>query len=58
MHISDAVEGLLWIEGLRDWRVEGVLKEKVREWQKEEKKERGEEGRRTKEMGSRCYGHR
>ena len=44
--ISDAVEGFRWVEGSREWRVEGVLKEKVREWREEEKREREEEERR------------
>ena len=42
--ISDAVEGFRWVEGSREWRVEGVLKEKIREWREEEKKEREEAG--------------
>ena len=44
--IGDAVEGLRWVEGSREWRVEGILKEKVREWREEEKREREEEERR------------
>ena len=39
--ISDAVEGLWWVEGSREWRVEGVLKEKVQEWREEANKEMG-----------------
>jgi len=44
--ISDSVEGFRWVEGSREWRVEGVLKDKVQEWKEEERKEREEEERR------------
>jgi protein SMG6 len=50
--ISDAAEGFKWVEGSREWRVEGVLREKVQEWGEEERKEREEE-----ERGGGCYGH-
>ncbi len=43
--ISDTVEGFGWVEGSREWRVEGALKEKVQEWREAEREERGEEER-------------
>jgi hypothetical protein len=47
--ISDAVEGFRWVEGSRVWRVEGILKEKVREWREERGGEEGEGGGGKKE---------
>ena len=44
--ISDTVEEFKLVEGSREWRVEGVLKEKVQEWREEEREE--EERERTR----------
>ncbi|THU87118.1 hypothetical protein K435DRAFT_355332 [Dendrothele bispora CBS 962.96] len=43
--------GLTWVEGTREWRVDGVLSEKVKLWREEERREREEQERRR--MGTR-----
>ncbi|KII88741.1 hypothetical protein PLICRDRAFT_176290 [Plicaturopsis crispa FD-325 SS-3] len=45
--ISDAIDGFNWHKG-RDWRVEGVLENKVRQWKEEERVEREEDERRRR----------
>ncbi|KAF9466407.1 hypothetical protein BDZ94DRAFT_220383 [Collybia nuda] len=44
--ISGAVDGLTWVEGTREWRVEGKLAEKVRRWRDEDQIAREAEERR------------
>jgi hypothetical protein len=45
--IAQTVNGFRWIEGTRDWRIEGVLEHKVRRWKEEAMMEReAEESRR------------
>jgi len=35
VNISGAVDGLTWVDGTRDWKVEGKLAEKVARWKEE-----------------------
>ncbi|EGN96009.1 hypothetical protein SERLA73DRAFT_112057 [Serpula lacrymans var. lacrymans S7.3] len=44
--LSQAVDGFTWVEGTREWRVDGTLEAKVRRWEEEDKLEREEEERR------------
>jgi protein SMG6 len=44
--ISAVVDGFTWVEGTREWRVEGKLGEKVRRWREEDQIEREAEERR------------
>ncbi|OJA21630.1 hypothetical protein AZE42_09745 [Rhizopogon vesiculosus] len=46
--LSSAVDGFTWVEGSREWRVEGTLEAKVRRWQEEDRLEREEEERRRR----------
>ncbi|KAG0705195.1 hypothetical protein DFH29DRAFT_908006, partial [Suillus ampliporus] len=46
--LSAAVDGFTWVEGTRDWRVEGVLEAKVARWLEEDRHEREEEERRRR----------
>ncbi|KXN82534.1 Telomerase-binding protein EST1A [Leucoagaricus sp. SymC.cos] len=49
--IAGAVPGFTWVEGTREWRVEGKLAEKVAAWREMERMEREEEEKRR--MGKR-----
>jgi len=44
--LSNAVDGFIWVEGTREWRVEGTLEAKVRRWHEEDRLEREAEERR------------
>jgi hypothetical protein len=33
--IAQAVDGFRWVEGTRDWRIEGALERKVHRWKEE-----------------------
>ena len=44
--IAGVVDGFSWVEGTREWKVEGSLAEKVRNWQEEDRLEREREERR------------
>lgn len=44
--LSAVVDGFTWVEGTREWRVEGVLEAKVTRWLDEDRHEREEEERR------------
>jgi protein SMG6 len=44
--ISSVVDGFTWVEGTREWKVEGRLAEKVRKWQELDRIEEGEEEKR------------
>ncbi|KAJ4488214.1 hypothetical protein J3R30DRAFT_3654517 [Lentinula aciculospora] len=44
--IAAVVDGFKWIEGTREWKVEGALSDKVRLWKEESRIEREEEERR------------
>src|SRR5205807_1879474 len=46
--LSSAVDGFTWVEGSREWRVEGTLEAKVRRWHEEDRLEREEEERRRR----------
>jgi protein SMG6 len=49
--IADVVDGFTWVQGTRDWRVEGALAAKVELWQEEDRIELEEEDKRR--MGRR-----
>ena len=49
--LSSVVGGFIWVEGTREWRVEGTLEAKVRRWHEEDRLEREAEERR-------CHGRR
>jgi len=51
VNISGTVDGLTWVDGTRDWKVEGKLAEKVAKWKEEDRIEREEEEQRR--MGRR-----
>lgn len=51
VNIAGAVDGFNWVEGSREWNVEGKLAEKETRWKKEDQAEREEEERRR--MGRR-----
>jgi protein SMG6 len=51
VNIAGAVDGFNWVEGSREWNVEGKLAEKVTQWKEEDQAEREEEERRR--MGKR-----
>ncbi|KAF8162971.1 hypothetical protein B0H34DRAFT_744517 [Crassisporium funariophilum] len=51
VNIAGTVDGLTWVDGTREWRVEGKLAEKVRRWKEEDETKREEEERRR--MGRR-----
>ena len=51
VNISGTVDGLTWVDGTRDWKVEGKLAEKVARWKEEDRIEREEEEQRR--MGRR-----
>jgi len=44
--LSTVVDGFTWVEGKREWRVEGILEAKVRRWHEEDRHEREDEERR------------
>ncbi|KAF5365760.1 hypothetical protein D9758_003172 [Tetrapyrgos nigripes] len=44
--LAGIVDGLTWVEGTREWRVDGVLSEKAKIWREEEQRAREEEERR------------
>jgi hypothetical protein len=44
VNIAGAVDGFNWVEGSREWNVEGRLAKKVAQWKEEDRAER-EEGR-------------
>ncbi|KAL0572625.1 hypothetical protein V5O48_009328 [Marasmius crinis-equi] len=44
--LAGTVPGFRWVEGTREWRVEGELAEKVQRWKEEERREKEEEERR------------
>ena len=44
--IAAVVDGFSWVEGTREWKVEGSLADKVRNWQEEDRLEREREERR------------
>ncbi|KAH7889781.1 hypothetical protein F5I97DRAFT_588082 [Phlebopus sp. FC_14] len=46
--MSRLVDGFAWVEGTREWRVEGTLEAKVRRWREEDRHEREEEERRRR----------
>ncbi|KAJ3935434.1 MAG: hypothetical protein NXY57DRAFT_912951 [Lentinula lateritia] len=46
--IADVVDGFNWVEGTREWKVEGVLSAKVKQWKEEDRLQKeSEELRRT-----------
>ncbi|KAK0210568.1 hypothetical protein DFS33DRAFT_302757 [Desarmillaria ectypa] len=49
--IASVVDGFTWVQGTREWRVEGKLAEKVVRWREEDAREREAEERRR--MGNR-----
>ncbi|KAJ7134972.1 hypothetical protein C8R43DRAFT_894524 [Mycena crocata] len=49
--IADVVDGFTWVEGTREWRVEGALAQKTQEWKEEDRLQQEEEERRR--MGTR-----
>jgi protein SMG6 len=49
--IASVVDGFRWVQGTREWVVEGQLKEKVVRWKEEERREQEEDERRR--MGTR-----
>ena len=51
VNIAGAVEGFNWVEGSREWNIEGKLAKKVTQWKEEDQAEREEEERRR--MGRR-----
>ena len=51
VNIAGAVDGFNWVEGSREWSVEGNLAKKVMQWKEEDQAEREEEERRR--MGRR-----
>ncbi|KAJ6623408.1 hypothetical protein B0H10DRAFT_2009580 [Mycena sp. CBHHK59/15] len=50
--IADVVDGFTWVEGTRDWRVEGALASKVEAWREQDRLQKEEEERRR--MGT-CW---
>jgi hypothetical protein len=46
--LSSVVDGFTWVEGTREWRVEGALETKVTRWLEEDRHEREEEERRRR----------
>jgi protein SMG6 len=50
-NIAGVIDGFNWLEGSREWNVEGKLAEKVTQWKEEDQAEREEEERRR--MGRR-----
>ncbi|KAJ7489926.1 hypothetical protein B0H11DRAFT_1046908 [Mycena galericulata] len=49
--IADVVDGFTWVEGTREWRVEGALAQKAEAWREEDRLEAEEDERRR--MGTR-----
>ncbi|KAJ7109155.1 hypothetical protein C8R44DRAFT_277493 [Mycena epipterygia] len=49
--IADVVDGFTWVEGTREWRVEGALAKKAEEWREQDRLQAEEEERRR--MGTR-----
>lgn len=46
VEMSNVIDGLTWVRGTREWRVEGALAAKSAAWQEEERAEREAEARR------------
>ncbi|OAX36867.1 hypothetical protein K503DRAFT_801694 [Rhizopogon vinicolor AM-OR11-026] len=46
--LSSTVDGFTWVEGSREWRVEGTLEVKVRRWHEEDRLEREKEEERRR----------
>ncbi|KAF9232140.1 hypothetical protein BU15DRAFT_81571 [Melanogaster broomeanus] len=46
VNLAGMVDGFTWVEGTREWKVEGALEAKVRRWRDEDRHEREEEERR------------
>ena len=51
VNIAGTVDGFNWVEGSREWNIEGKLAQKVTQWKEEDQAERDEEERRR--MGRR-----
>ena len=51
VHIADIVDGFNWVDGTREWNVQGKLAEKVKRWKEEDRIEKEEEEKRR--MGRR-----
>ncbi|KAJ7063093.1 hypothetical protein C8F01DRAFT_1209464 [Mycena amicta] len=49
--IADAVDGFTWVEGTRQWRVEGTLANKATAWKEEDRRQKEEDEKRR--MGRR-----
>ena len=43
VNLAGLVDGFTWVEGTRDWKVDGVLEAKVRSWRDEDRHEREQE---------------
>lgn len=51
--VSEAIDGFRWIEGSREWRIEGALEERVERWAEEDRvQEEAEEARRSRRIVS------
>ncbi|KIJ69496.1 hypothetical protein HYDPIDRAFT_79483 [Hydnomerulius pinastri MD-312] len=48
VNLAGLVDGFTWVEGTREWKVEGALEAKVRRWREEDRHEREEEERRRR----------
>ncbi|TFK72533.1 hypothetical protein BDN72DRAFT_894698 [Pluteus cervinus] len=48
--LSKTVNGFTWIDGTKDWKVEGALAEKVQRWREQDEFEREEERKRLSNM--------
>ncbi|KAG6844489.1 hypothetical protein H0H87_006563 [Tephrocybe sp. NHM501043] len=46
VNIAGMVDGFTWVEGTREWRVEGRLEEKVHQWREQDRVEQEEEEKR------------
>ncbi|KAF7304708.1 PINc domain-containing protein [Mycena kentingensis (nom. inval.)] len=44
--IADAVDGFTWVEGTREWRVEGALAKKAAAWREEDRRQKEEDEKR------------
>ena len=44
--LAEVVDGFTWVEGTREWRIEGSLEAKVKRWREEDRHEQEEEERR------------
>jgi hypothetical protein len=54
--IAQTVDGFRWVQGTRDWRIEGALEHKVQRWKEEARIE--QEADEKEEEGRRCHGDR